>query len=559
MIAAVAALVPGTVPQPASGQAAGEPAPVVRIPIPRDDGSLTPYSFQLGYPLLALVYDTLLWRDPSGVAQPWLATSLDTNPEVNRFTLRLNPAARWHDGAPLTAEDVRFTFRYVAENPHPRFTAEVAEVANVTAPDPATVIITTRRPAPGFADQTLADLPILPAHLWRSLRPGETTPPGLPVGSGPYRLVERTPGGGYRFEANRGYFKGEPRAAQIVVPILSDLGSTLGSFRRGSVHMVPLRLPPEDVRSVEGLGARVSRGPSYWGVQLVFNMRRAPFNDPARRQAVARAMDLERLANTVGDAVPARHGMIHPDSPWAPTDLLQATDEAAARTALAGLTSVEVLSADNDPVHIDAAREVASTLERLGVRALATTRPVADLNRALGTEGAGPDFTLAVTALSPASSYDPDYLARLFGSGTATTSGYSSSAFDQIARRVATTVDRPARQAATAEELRLLATDLPALPLLFPNGAFAYRPAAYADWRYVRGIGIFDKQSFLAGPPGEQTTASTSSPSTAAPGTPTTIPGATPSERGFPIGLVPLGLGCAGLAFMALALLRGRN
>ena len=123
MIAAVAALVPGNLPQPASGQAAGQPVPEVQIPFPRDDGSLTPYSFQLGYPLLTLVYDTLLWRDTNGVPQPWLATAIDTNPDATRFTLRLNQAARWQDGTPVTAEDVRFTFRYVAERPHPRFTA----------------------------------------------------------------------------------------------------------------------------------------------------------------------------------------------------------------------------------------------------------------------------------------------------------------------------------------------------------------------------------------------------------------------------------------------------
>ncbi|MEJ7765628.1 MAG: ABC transporter substrate-binding protein, partial [Acidimicrobiales bacterium] len=324
LLVVVAALVPWMVPGPAGGQAAESPGRVVRIPFPRDDGTLTPYTFQLGYPLVNLVYDTLLWRDTEGVPRPWLAQALETSPDATRFTLRLTPDVRWHDGAPLTAEDVRFTFGYVASRPHPRFTAGVAEVAEVTTPDPATVVITTRRPAPGLVDQTLADLPIMPAHLWQNLPTGQTEPAGLAVGSGPYRLVERLDGGGYRFEANAAYFKGAPTVGQIVVPIISDLDATLDAFGNRTIDMIPLRLPPDEVRNVDRLVAKVARGPSYWGVQLVFNLRRAPFDDPEARRAVALAIDLGRLAQNVSDAVPADEGMLHPESAWAPGRSLKA-------------------------------------------------------------------------------------------------------------------------------------------------------------------------------------------------------------------------------------------
>ena len=48
----------------------------VRLPFPAYDGTLTPYTFSLGYPLVTLVYDTLLWRDAAGIPQPWLARSV---------------------------------------------------------------------------------------------------------------------------------------------------------------------------------------------------------------------------------------------------------------------------------------------------------------------------------------------------------------------------------------------------------------------------------------------------------------------------------------------------
>jgi hypothetical protein len=178
------------------------------------------------------------------------------------------------------------------------------------------------------------------------------------------------------------------------------------------------------------------------------------------------------------------------------------------------------------------------------------------MNRALGTDGAEPDFSLAVNTMAPTASYDPDYLNRLFGSATATTSGYSSPTFDEVARRVATTADPAARRAAVTEELRLLATDLPTLPLVFPNGAFAYRPPAYDGWQYVRGIGVLDKQSFLAPVPSEQapaaTTTTTASPSAGE-------PDVEADGNGFPILVVPLGLVVAAVVLMGLALLRRRR
>ncbi|MFP5375738.1 MAG: ABC transporter substrate-binding protein, partial [Acidimicrobiia bacterium] len=196
------------VPSRSSAQERPPAAQVVRIPFPRDDGTLTPYTFEVGYPLVTLVYDTLLWRDHDGVPRPWLARSVETGDEGRRITLRLAEGAEWHDGRPVTSADVAFTFDFVAARRHPRFTPALEAVERVDAPDPATAVISLRRPAAGFLDQPLADLPILPAHLWRDLSADRLAPEGLPVGSGPFRLAEHRPGQGYRFEANRSYFRG---------------------------------------------------------------------------------------------------------------------------------------------------------------------------------------------------------------------------------------------------------------------------------------------------------------------------------------------------------------
>ena len=77
--------------------------------------------------------------------------------------------------------------------------------------------------------------------------------------------------------------------------------------------------------------------------------------------------------------------------------------------------------------------------------------------------------------------------------------GYRRARFAQLADAVEQASTVPARRRAVQRELRLLARDLPVLPLFFGGATFAYRPASYDGWVDVRGSGILDKQSFLAG------------------------------------------------------------
>ncbi|MGI8686423.1 MAG: ABC transporter substrate-binding protein [Acidimicrobiales bacterium] len=505
MLAGALALAFGSAPGRAQP---GPTTEVVRFPFPQDDGSLTPYSFERGYPLMTLVYDTLLWRDADGVPRPWLATP-EFDPGGRQVTLRLARGVRWHDGTPLTASDVEFTFRYVAEHYHPRFTPALRAVEQVTAADDHTVVITLRHPSPGFADQPLADLPILPAHVWASLAPEAIAPPGLPLGSGPYRLAEYRPGTAYRFEANPDYFRGPPAVTTLEVPVVTDAGDAIGALERGEVDMIPSSLPPVAATELrERLGPRVLDGPSYLGTELLFNVRRPPFDRSDVRRAVARALDLRRLAAAVGGAVAADQGYLHPSSSWSPGRRLQVFDDAGARREIGrlGRGPVEVLAAGNDPVRREAGRQVALALQRVGLQAVVKFVPHEELATAVGEDGSEPSFQAAIWSIPPLVSHDPDFLRRLFGSqpldAPLNFAGYRSEAFDALADRIGSTPDPIDRKAVVGEALRLLATDVPAIPLFFPRGAYAYRPARYDGWVFVKGAGILDKLSFVE--PGRQ-------------------------------------------------------
>jgi peptide/nickel transport system substrate-binding protein len=370
-----------------------------------------------------------------------------------------------------------------------------------------TVTIELRHVALGFADQPLADMPILPKHLWQNLAPGQAAPPGLPVGSGPYRLVSARPAGGYVFRANPGYFMGPPRAGEIAVPIIGGEQALYAALHQRRVDALPLSLPQTPAADFAGtLGIALRTGPSYAGTALLFNLRRLPFARLAARRAVASALDLGGIASAVAPATAAEQGFIHPASPWAFGAPVQRYDPSAARHGLAPLklTRLRVLAPNNDPVRLEAGRQVVLALGRAGAAATLTPLSPTALAQAIGESGSQPNFDAAIESTPPLASYDPDYLATMFGSDSRLAplnfGAYRSHAFDVLAARVAAAPDAGSRRQATREELSLLAADAPSVPLFFSRGTFAYRPSIYDGWVFVKGTGILDKRSFLAAP-----------------------------------------------------------
>src|SRR5437016_303067 len=98
---------------------------LLRIAILADEGMLTPYTFKFGNPgynMLSLVYDTILQLDADNVPKPLLAKDVKVSPDGSTYDITLRSGVRWHDGQPLTAEDVKFTYEYFLKNTQGRFT-----------------------------------------------------------------------------------------------------------------------------------------------------------------------------------------------------------------------------------------------------------------------------------------------------------------------------------------------------------------------------------------------------------------------------------------------------
>ena len=152
----------GIVPAPAAGDAATTPAsavsPAAAQSSARRGGRLTlswwtdigfpsPFAFiplgPGGIVRVSLLFDTLTWKDERGII-PWLAERWEVGDGGRDYTFRLRPDIAWHDGRPLTAEDVAFSFDYYREYPFKWGASDMVERAEAT--DTRTVRVRLNRP-----------------------------------------------------------------------------------------------------------------------------------------------------------------------------------------------------------------------------------------------------------------------------------------------------------------------------------------------------------------------------------------------------------------------------
>jgi peptide/nickel transport system substrate-binding protein len=159
------------------------------LTIPREDmGTFTrnfnPFSPNALPMTQQAIYERMFVYNPvKGEAVPWLAKSWETSADGRTVTFRLDPAAKWSDGQPLTADDVAYTFAL-----QKRVMGGFDYLANAKAADAHTVRFTLSTPfSPALYE--LGQQVIVPKHVWEKVKdPAKETNP-TPVGSGPYTTV----------------------------------------------------------------------------------------------------------------------------------------------------------------------------------------------------------------------------------------------------------------------------------------------------------------------------------------------------------------------------------
>ncbi|MDD9313945.1 ABC transporter substrate-binding protein [Cytobacillus firmus] len=192
----------------------------LKVGISKDENGLNPYTYVTGYPgldLVNLLYDTLFNLDENNKPEPWLVKDFKVSKDGLTYELTLHDNVKWHDGKPLTADDVKFTMEYFIKYPKSRFTNPLKTIKSIEVSGETGITLNLSQADPNFMIQPLADLPILPQHIWSEVSTPDDETNAL--GSGPYILEEHKSGQYYKMKSNEDYFKGAPPINELIFPM----------------------------------------------------------------------------------------------------------------------------------------------------------------------------------------------------------------------------------------------------------------------------------------------------------------------------------------------------
>ncbi|MEW6664640.1 MAG: ABC transporter substrate-binding protein [Thermodesulfobacteriota bacterium] len=259
-----------------------------------------------GYVRMSWVFDTLVWKDQQGFI-PGLAQSWSFDPQKLAFTFKLNPEAKWHDGRPLTAQDVVFSLEYYKK--HPYSWISVDSVDRAVAEDPHTVTVYLAKAYSPFISDIGGTMPVLPKHIWEGVgNPEAFDDPKAYIGSGPYVFRDFNKAQGtYLYEAFVDYHQGRPKAGRIVYVRSSK---PLVSLVNGEADLSGIQ--PEMVEPLRQKGMVIIKDEPGWVKKLMINHRKPPFSDKRFRMALAHAISQQEIVDKSqrGFARPAPYGLL---------------------------------------------------------------------------------------------------------------------------------------------------------------------------------------------------------------------------------------------------------
>ncbi len=448
-----------------------------------------------GVMVAANVFNGLIGYDFDFQPTPDLAERWEQSADGLVYTFHLTDQARWHDGMPVTAADVEYTFNEILPSTHPRSGRWWGNVVSARATGPQTFVFELAEPYAPFltllGDTFGSGTLIMPRHVYAG-SDARTNPANRhPIGSGPFRFSRWEPGALIELVRNDDYFKlGLPKLDRLVMQIVPDGATRLLAFERGELdflhaYIVPYAAVPhlrQDPRleilerGLEGLATNEN---------LLLNLRNPYLGDARVRQAIAYAIDresiIERALFGLGRVA---HSHVNSGVAWAHTpefDVYRAHDPDRSEALLdaagfpadpAGRRFTLRLTHDaGKDVETRSAAIVRDNLRDIGIEVVveAFDRPTYvdrtfrgwDFDLALQNFVSGPDPALGVS-----SRYHSKQIRKVpFVNAMA----YRNAELDELMDAETRILDREQRAARWRRIQEILMQDLPVLPLFeFP-------------------------------------------------------------------------------------------
>jgi peptide/nickel transport system substrate-binding protein len=268
------------------------------------------------YDVSLMVYDALITTDLRGKAQPQLAKEWSVGPDGKTWTFKLYPGAKWHDGQPVTADDVVFTYKAIqGYDSCSTIKPYTSKISAIEAPDPATVKITFEQPVAN-AEERFAGVYILPKHIWEKFKTTDEMTAFEDtemIGSGPFKMAEYKPGEFTRLKAVKDHYQAPPKIDEVIFKVYKNADSLVQALKTGEVDLIT-DPPTTLIRALQSeQNIKVEIGKARRLTDIIFNVtdpKNCPkdggkctghpaLRDVRVRQALAHATDKQALIDTV--------------------------------------------------------------------------------------------------------------------------------------------------------------------------------------------------------------------------------------------------------------------
>ena len=292
----------------------------VTIPLPKNGGHysegmvgqplyinpLISQTSQIDADLTQLIYSALFTYDTTGIPVAHLAERYDLSEDKKTYTVFLRENIQWHDGQPLTADDVIFTFTLLKDPAFKRPLRHNWQGVAVAKQEDRTVTFTLKNPYSGFIHNLTVG--ILPKHIWESITSETFTLAERnlsPIGSGPYQFgdLQKDSAGNivsYELRASRTYFLGEPHISKMTFHFYPDEETLIAAYNKKEIMGIHNVLP----RSSDAIAPERSTAfyelhvPRYFAIFLN-RSKSVPLAAREVREALSAATDRSTIVDII--------------------------------------------------------------------------------------------------------------------------------------------------------------------------------------------------------------------------------------------------------------------
>ena len=250
----------------------------------------TDFSTTVELGVLNQIYDTLLYYSPDGTKdpEPRIAESYEISDDGLDYTFHLRDDVTFHDGTPVTADDVVFSIELYKASEYQG--SQISMLSSVEATDEHTVVCHLDAPYSPFLQGICSPMIASKAYYESS----EDDFVNNPIGSGPYKFVSRAKGSNIKLEANEDYYRGAPEIKEVTFEVIPDSSTKAIALQTGEVNFAEI-----DSATKPQLEANpaitIAEVPTSSFSYIAMNTEKEPFNDVKVRQAINYAIDRDNL------------------------------------------------------------------------------------------------------------------------------------------------------------------------------------------------------------------------------------------------------------------------